>query len=279
MGTEVNLLDFINKKDQKFYRKNGYVTFSLLSDADLVKLNEIYINFNQNIQKEDPQKYSSAQDISKPKAEEISTYILNLIRPRLKPYFVNLELALAAFLVKPPKQKKEQAIPWHQALTYVDETKYETAMVWIGLEFDKKDNWQFELLPATHKFKDYIRTAPNYPLFVEEYLRYMEFKKVAIQLKPGEALIFNNRLINCSPPNKTNKESRALQIFAKVKGASWLYFTNQEQKIKQYAASTNFFLDLWIKDSCDENAVTNEFQHTFPRMSFVEFLRYLLPFS
>lgn len=274
----MNLLDFVNKKDQKFYRKNGYVTFPLLNEADLMKLNEVYANFNQNINKDDPQKYSSAQDTSKSKAEEISAHILNLIRPRLKPHFVNLDLALAAFLVKPPKQKKEQALTWHQALTYVDETKFETAMVWIGLEFNEKDNWQFELLPATHKFKDYIRTAPNYPLFAEDYLRYIEFKKVAIQLKPGHALIFNNRLINCSPPNIGNMESRALQIFAKVKGASWLYFTNHEQKLRQYAASTNFFLDLWVKGKQDENAFTKEFQYTFPKMSFAEFLRYLLSF-
>lgn len=238
---------FKNVKHQKSFDEKGFVHFNLLTDEEVKKLQQLYSQIESEIDKSNTQKYSSAQDMDTHRAKEISNEILKLVEPILSDFIENYEALAAAFLVKPPRQTSNDAIPWHQALTLVDETQFEAAMAWIGLEEKKGANWLYYLVPGSHFFEDLIRTAPKYTLYFNQYKPFFNALAIKTPLKQGEILVFNNRLLNRSPENRANIESKAIQIALKPSKAKWQYLIKEKGSISIFNASKDFYFSLWTQ--------------------------------
>jgi len=267
---------FTDEENRKVYQEKGFVVIPLLIDEDLRILRAIYLDNREHFTQGQKDLFSSAQDTSIAVATEISEKILALVQPRLKTKISNAQTLLAGLIVKSAGQSIDSALPWHRVLSFVDERKYDAAMMWIGLEEEEAHNWTFDLLPGTHKFSNLLRTAPQHPAYESGFLPWMTWKKETIRLNLGEVLIFNHRVLNSSPANTINQSSCAIQIPIKVEKADWLYFVKAENIIQQYEACVDFYLKLWTGAGIDPSRLRKRFAYDFPKMNVKEFLTYTL---
>jgi len=267
---------FTDEENRKVYREKGFVVIPLLTDEELRILRAHYLDYREYFTQGQKEMCSSAQHTSIAVATEISEKILALVQPNLKTKISNAQTLLAGLIVKSAGQSIDSALPWHRALSFVDERRYDAAMMWIGLEEEEVHNWTFDLLPGTHKFSNFVRTAPKHPTYELSYLSWMTWKKETIRLKWGEALIFNHRVLNSSPANTINQSSCAIQIPIKVEKADWLYFVNEENIVQQYEAGADFYLKLWTGGGIDPSSLRKHFSYEFAKMNVKEFLTYTI---
>jgi phytanoyl-CoA hydroxylase len=124
-------------------------------------------------------------------------------------------------LVKPPRIGSEK--PWHQDASYFRLTDPALiAGVWIALDPALSRNGCMELVPGSHlgggvphiHENDFnrCRIQPD---------RVRAGERVAIEMQPGDALIFHSLLHHYTAPNTSDLRRRALQYHYHQTGAVW----------------------------------------------------------
>ena len=124
-------------------------------------------------------------------------------------------------LVKPPRIGSEK--PWHQDASYFRVTDPGLVVgVWIALDSASKSNGCMELIPGSHlgggvphvHENDFNRCQ-----ILNERLHLDQ--SIAIEMEPGDALIFHSLLHHGTAPNTSNMQRRALQFHYHQIGAVW----------------------------------------------------------
>ncbi len=124
--------------------------------------------------------------------------IKSILQPTFDNLFRDYRLALGAFVVKYPGPQSEFAL--HQDGSGVDEFKFSPLNVWIPLQDVGKENGAVALIPHSQKFFSPYRHISfptpyqNIQSTVRSYLKIIDVKK-------GEALLFDNRLLHNSVTN------------------------------------------------------------------------------
>jgi phytanoyl-CoA hydroxylase len=124
-------------------------------------------------------------------------------------------------LVKPPRIGSEK--PWHQDASYFRVTDPGLiAGVWIALDPASKRNGCMELIPGSHlgggvpheHENDFNRCR-----ILESHLD--RDARIAIEMQPGDALIFHALLHHFTEPNTSDLRRRAVQFHYHQIGAVW----------------------------------------------------------
>jgi phytanoyl-CoA hydroxylase len=124
-------------------------------------------------------------------------------------------------LVKPPRIGSEK--PWHQDASYFRVTDPGLiAGVWIALDPALKQNGCMELVPGSHlggavphrHENDFNRCR-----ILDEHVD--REASIAVEMQPGDALIFHSLLHHYTAPNKSDLPRRALQFHYHQTGAVW----------------------------------------------------------
>jgi phytanoyl-CoA hydroxylase len=124
-------------------------------------------------------------------------------------------------LVKPPRIGSEK--PWHQDASYFRLTDPGLIVgVWIALDPALRMNGCMEVVPGSHLAgavphvheNDFnrCRIAPGRARVAE---------RVAIEMQPGDALLFHSLLHHFTAPNKSDLRRRAVQFHYHQTGAVW----------------------------------------------------------
>jgi phytanoyl-CoA hydroxylase len=134
-------------------------------------------------------------------------------------------------LVKPPRIGSEK--PWHQDASYFRVTDPGLIVgVWIALDSASKRNGCMELVPGSHlgggvpheHEDDFNRCR-----IMEQYVD--RGRRIAVEMEPGDALIFHSLLHHFTEPNTSNLRRRAVQFHYHQIGAIW---GNVEQHTRHY---------------------------------------------
>ena len=129
---------------------------------------------------------------------KIHNRICELLDPLLNNYFSDFRLVLGSFVIKYPGPQSEFAL--HQDGTGLDELRHSPLNLWIPLQDVNKDNGALAILPySQHFFSPYRHISFPTPFekiqsTVRSYLQIKEMKR-------GEALVFDNRLLHNSVTN------------------------------------------------------------------------------
>jgi phytanoyl-CoA hydroxylase len=124
-------------------------------------------------------------------------------------------------LVKPPRIGSEK--PWHQDASYFRVTDPGLIVgVWIALDPALKCNGCMELIPGSHlggavpheHENDFNRCR-----IVEQHLD--RDARIAVEMQPGDALIFHSLLHHFTEPNTSDLRRRAVQFHYHKTGAVW----------------------------------------------------------
>jgi len=101
------------------------------------------------------------------------------------------------------KRPGGDGIPWHQDTAYFDVEPPVTVTAWIALTEATVDNGCLQMIPGTHReHVPHIESESNshFDLVAEpEYVP--EKRALDIELSPGEAVLFNERVLHRSHPN------------------------------------------------------------------------------
>lgn len=223
---------------QNLLNVNGYFTLKLIDDETIQQLKNIYItNFNDN----ETTFYSSSfhQDINLKK--EVNQQILNLLSETINQYFSNYKVLGTSYLKKQANQ--HNPLPLHQDWTVTDEENYGSFTIWIPLQDTTIQNGAIQVISCSHHVENNFR-APSIPVAFEQERQLFEQHLQTLELKAGEAFVFNQKLMHASFPNQTNEERLALTIGLTAKEAKlfMLYFNAQKHEISQYSMPDDMFL-------------------------------------
>jgi phytanoyl-CoA hydroxylase len=124
-------------------------------------------------------------------------------------------------LIKPPRIGSEK--PWHQDASYFRVTDPGLiAGVWIALDQATTRNGCMEVIPGSHSRGGVPHEHEddfNRCQIVESYVD--RERRIAIEMEPGDALIFHSMLHHFTEPNTSNTRRRAVQFHYHQIGAVW----------------------------------------------------------
>lgn len=137
--------------------------------------------------------------------------LLPLVRPELDRVFTDHEVFLTTFITKWPGP--HSAFPPHQDPTLVDERRFTGVTVWAPLVDVDADNGMLQVVPGSHRFSSGLRVqdVDRSPFAGLEEVVIGELGR-GVPLAAGEALVFDNRIIHYSLPNRSS-EGRVVLSF------------------------------------------------------------------
>ena len=215
---------FKNTAQQDFFEKNGYLLLPALNQDDISQLRDLYSELG--IKDEKGYGFHVAMDnTDKYLVQKMVTKITDVVLPKVQEYLHETQLFTASFVVKEPNP--QGVVPPHQDWSFVEnEIDHCSVTCWIPLQDVTMDNGCMGVIKGSNNFFESHRPSPS-PQVETPLKKHMftifPFLEL-IEMKAGEALIFNNKTIHASPPNITNETRLAVG----------LGFTQKEAEIRHY---------------------------------------------
>lgn len=143
-------------------------------------------------------------------------------------------LVVEQALLKPPSEQAGNEKPWHQDMAYGPfQLNKLVCGVWIALDQADLDNGCMHVVPGSHQHGP----IPHY--VVRDWqicdIHVDLEREVVVPLKPGGALLFTGLTHHGTPPNRSKKHRRALQLH---------YAPVSAEKIKPLEAKRMFTNDM-----------------------------------
>ena len=234
---------FQDAKLQDCFEKDGYVKIPLLDTATVNDLKEYYLQHDQKgLQKNGF--HVSLDNIEAKHIESVFKKLFDTLLPPLSLILKDFKAFTASYVIKEPHV--QNIVPPHQDWTFVDETKHCSATVWVALMDVTKENGALGVIKGSHQLFQYPRQSPSPETqtilsgHAATLFKYIEI----IEMRAGEALIFDNRTIHASPNNNSNEVRIAAGIGITQKDADLLHFyecPGDEAMIHVYKVNETFF--------------------------------------
>lgn len=217
----------------------GFLKLDLLSEADLAELSDLHRRLHPQVGTGfDTDFIYLAPDHKR----EVDAGIRAVLEPLLPDVFIDARLFNVTFVVKWPGGGSE--LPVHQDWAYVDETSDRACTLWIPLEGVSVEagNGPVGLLPRSHRIRAERRGANSVPWYMPyrgAIAEHLEYPEVA----PGSALLFDNRLLHGSLPNRTDVPRRAVTVMVTRSDTRLRYHHFAGTRWEAYAIDEEFFVD------------------------------------
>lgn len=233
---------FVDPIVQDSFDRDGYVILDFFEGEQIEKLLNQYhsidhINDSVFTVSLDEANYSKKRKI----AENIEQVALKKVQEHFKDY----QIFTSSFVTK--KYGKKFIIPPHQDWTFVDETEFYSVTCWSPLVDTDYKNGALAVIPGSHKLFEYARCSPSpesKSLLSDHVFTLFPYVK-SIDLKAGQAIIFDNRLIHASTPNLTDAARIAVGLGVTSKQAQLLHYyedpRSENKKMICYEVDKDFF--------------------------------------
>ena len=274
---------FKDAKVQILFEEEGFVKIPLLNKQEVEDLKNYYLSLKHDHIGE----YGFHVSLDNTNPEYISGVFKKLfetIMPKLDPLLHDYKTFTASYVVK--EAGLQNIVPPHQDWSFVDEEQYCSATVWIPLMDVNKNNGALGLIKGSHKLFSYPRSSPSpqsKTVLSDHMFNLFPYIEV-IDMKAGEALIFNNKTIHASPPNISGITRLGAGIGITQKDAQLLHYYQQpgkEELIKVFKVDELFFIQnnnsklskLYAKNEAPKNLeLIKSFKKTTPVLSREEMI-------
>lgn len=180
----------------------GYSIPKRLDSNTLEQLRALYAK-THNFKLEDGGMFYSVYSHDLEYRKKVHDSIAEIMKEIYDDLFEDYKVVLNSFIVKVNGPDSEFGL--HQDSTGLDETKYSPISVWIPLQDTTVENGCLSVVPKSFKwFSPYrgISFAEPFRDIQDEVKHYLQ----PIDLKAGDILLFDNRLVHYSPPNNSDRE-------------------------------------------------------------------------
>lgn len=233
---------FNDSKLQAQFETDGYVKIPLLNENEIHDLKEFYLSLKH----EHIGSYGFHVSLDSRDENYIKTIFNKLftsLKPKLSPLLQNYKAFTASYVIK--EAGLQNIVPPHQDWSFVDESEFSSATVWIPLMDVNKNNGALGVIKGSHLLFNTPRNSPSpqsRSLLADHLFTLFPYVEV-IEMKAGEALIFNNKLIHASPPNTSDKARIGVGIGITQANAQLLHYYEVPNSniIEVYKVNEGFF--------------------------------------
>ena len=190
-----------NEMADEVYDK-GYIIAGKLEDETIEKLITLYDGLH-DFQKPMGGMFYSLYSKDLEYRKKVHDGIGAILKPLYDSLFQDYKIVLNSYIVKVSGPESEFCL--HQDSTSLDETKYSNLSVWIPLQDTDLTNGCMSVIPYSHKmFSPYrgISFDPPFDQISSTLRKYLQ----PLELKKGEILLFDNRLVHNSVLNTSGKD-------------------------------------------------------------------------
>ncbi|MEZ4931456.1 MAG: phytanoyl-CoA dioxygenase family protein [Saprospiraceae bacterium] len=228
---------------QAQFEQDGVLKLKVLHDEQVATLLEFYsslgikddkgFGFHVSMDKQD-----------KALVRRVVDKIYEVVLPATESVFSDAKVFTASFVIKEPNPKG--VVPIHQDWSFVDqEGEYNSITVWIALVDMNIDIGTLGAIKGSHNFFQHTRPSPSpqasTPLANQQFPLFPYLK--TLDVKAGEAIVFDNRTFHASPPNTTDR----------VRVAVGLGFTQSDAQLCHYYLKPDGNKNRLLKYKVDED--------------------------
>jgi ectoine hydroxylase-related dioxygenase (phytanoyl-CoA dioxygenase family) len=237
---------FKDTATQKSFEENGYAKVSVLDLSEVKTL----LDFYHSVVLKDEAGFGFHISMDQPDKGFVKTILDKLFEvavPKLEAQFIDAKPFVGSFVIKEPNPKS--VVPVHQDWSFVeDEERYCTVTCWIPLVDVNIDNGALGVIKGSHNYFKNFRPSPSpqVPSPISEHMFAIFPYLHLVEMKAGEALIFDNRTFHGSPPNTTDKPRVAFGIGFTQREATFAHYylkpDDKKTTILKYNIDPDFFL-------------------------------------
>jgi hypothetical protein len=140
------------------------------------------------------------------------TKTFDIVREAVEPAMTRVldrfKLITAGVVVKGPNSGH---LTFHADDTLTKNDQETALTIWCPLVDTDSTNGGLRLIPGSHRLARHI-TGPRVPGYHWPYIETLEQHALSVDLKTGEAAIFDSRLLHGSPPNQTDSVRVAIMV-------------------------------------------------------------------
>ncbi len=234
---------FKDPKTQEAFDRDGFVKINLLNTEEVESLKSYYhslqhahigdYGFHVTLDSKDPAYISGVFD-----------KLFTTLVPKLDHVLTDYKPFTASYVIK--EAGLQNIVPPHQDWTFVDEDAFCSATVWVPLMDVNKNNGALSVIRGSHRLFNEARRSPSpqsKSLFTDHVFAIFPYVEV-IDMKAGEALIFNNKTVHASPPNISGITRIGVGIGVTQKNAGLVHHyqvPGEEQAVNVYKVDEAFF--------------------------------------
>jgi len=267
---KVPLFRIFEKQEQNLaLHEQGYVVTDFLSESEVEALRKAY-STSHDITPERFYASSHAEDVDfrRRMHQEIEAVLAGPMErdlPGAKPLG-------GSFIAKPKGQGG--ILPPHADWNISDEQKFRSYNLWIPLVDTTVDNGAVFILPGSHQWLDSLR-GPGIPNPFQPIGPEIWDAMQPLEMKAGQALLYDHRLVHASPENKTDELRLACVYGLLPQNAEMRYYCMHEGLVKAYRSTVDFFLTGNPEEGPGELEFLEVVDYSFPSLSLRDMKRNL----
>lgn len=265
-------LSFKSEANQKKFDSLGYVEVPLLSSEQADTLFELYEQTKTNHQIAAALHHTTTDTQNLDLIRLVDGKIKGLLVDELAKEITNFKPLAGCFHIKQPLPGSATGI--HQDPTFVDETLYNSANVWVALHDIDANNGNLFFIPGSNRIKS-LRTIPSSPTFYNEFADELPRLAQSVSLKKGSAVIFNNATIHGATDNVSGEIRLAATLLIAPTAADWkIYYkaeNQSEQQIEEYDLDLETFIAMPKNGKPRREAFSQVITYSFPKLSLDRF--------
>lgn len=235
MDNYKNILKDLSK--DKDLLEKGYATFPFLNDKEITELKTFFYVNNQDLPKG---LYATAHNPDIDFRNKMNNKINEVFKRANAQNFVNFQALGGTFMNK--SKGEEGLLHPHQDWNIVDEKEFRSFNVWIPLVDVSPKNGTIQVLEKSHLLAETYRGI-NIPSAFEDVNDLCWNNMDYLNLKAGEALIYDHRLMHASKENFT-ENNRLVVVFGIIpQTAEMRYYYQENNAIGEYKCDADFFMN------------------------------------
>ncbi len=246
-------------------RQEGYTVVPFLNEQEVEVLKGLFFN-SHPVSKEGL--YATAHSDNFDFKKKLNDGILHEFGRALEQTFFECHPLGGSYIVK-YKGDKGVLFP-HQDWNIVDEEFFRSFNIWVPLVDTNETNGAISVLPRSHKIIKSYRGVNIPDPFYKSNSYAWKFHET-LNMKAGEALIYDHALLHASAINQTD-EPRIAVVFGIIsEKAEMRYYYMENGKVAEYESSVEFFFRNDILKGPSGLKKIKDIDYNFPVVSEEQF--------
>jgi hypothetical protein len=183
--------------------------------------------------------------------EHLHAEICRIFTPKLNAILKDYKPLSGAYIMKRPSP--DSALVTHFDWMFVDERRYASLHVWVPLVDVDATNGAFQILPRSHSMVNAWRGQNTLDSIFFNNRTIKAGAAQTLNMKAGEALIYDNRLIHGTPPNTSQYDRLAAGLVMIPSEATPIHVYTPAEKmhdedVEVYEVDEQFYFDHDIRE-------------------------------
>ncbi len=258
----VDILTNSEKNDE--LKSRGYAIVPFLTPEEIKSLTDYFYANHQSLP---DGMYASSHSPDFDFRKKMNDEIKRICKRAVDVTFQNATALGATFMVK--SKGENGSLHPHQDWNIVDEREFNSYNIWLPLVDVNAENGTLLILPDSHKTFENIRGL-NIPSSYEKVENEVWQYFVPLNMKAGEALVYDHRLLHASGINKT-ETPRLVIVYGLIPAASTMrYFYTKGDVIEEYECTADFYFNENIIEGPKGLKLLRSVPNQNPEMSLVQ---------